>query len=49
MEQEAIMIFSVKQTINTKSSTEAELVGVDDSLKFSLGKTMDGMTDEKLS
>ena len=37
MEQEAIMIFS------------AELVGVDDSLNFSLGKTLDGMADEKLS
>ena len=49
MEQEAIMIFSVKQTINTKSSKEGELVGVDDSLNFSLGKTMDEMADEKLS
>jgi hypothetical protein len=32
--QEALMSISSKQKINTKSSTEAELVGVDDAMNF---------------
>jgi hypothetical protein len=32
--QGALMLMSSKQKINTKSSTEAELVGVDDAMNF---------------
>jgi hypothetical protein len=32
--QGALMSMSLKQKINTKSSTEAELVGVDDAMNF---------------
>ena len=32
--QGALLSFSSKQKINTKSSTEAELVGVDDAMSF---------------
>ena len=32
----AIMSISTKQKINTKSSTEAEIVGVDDTLPFNV-------------
>jgi hypothetical protein len=34
LEQGALMSMSLKQKINTKSSTEAELVGVDDAMNF---------------
>ena len=34
MGQGALMSMSIKQKINTKSSTEAELVGVDDAMNF---------------
>jgi hypothetical protein len=34
MAQGALMSMSLKQKINTKSSTEAELVGVDDAMNF---------------
>jgi hypothetical protein len=34
MGQEAMMSMSSKQKVNTKSSTEAELVGVDDAMNF---------------
>ena len=44
MEQEALMLFSMKQKILTKSSTEVELVKVNNAL----GETMDKMTDVKL-
>ena len=32
--QDALMSVSIKQKINTKSSTEAELVGVDEAMNF---------------
>ena len=34
--QEAILSISTKQTINTKSSTETELVGVDETLPLNI-------------
>jgi hypothetical protein len=34
MGQGALLSMSIKQIINTKSSTEAELVGVDDAMNF---------------
>ena len=34
MEQEALMLFSMKQKILTKSSTEVELVKVNNALNF---------------
>ena len=47
----AAMAFSMKQKINSKSSTEAELIGVDDALNFLVWvkQWMDGMTDARVS